>query len=151
MKRNSARFAVAILLGTALLTYSPGKPAFAQDATHQAATQKTGTRVSIGVWGGPDLEMQVTQQGAELQFDCARGTISQPLLLDKAGKFKSKGSFQTQAGPARIDRPPRGADAVYVGTVHGDTMQLELKLSDKESPENFTLVRGQTGNLKKCY
>ena len=95
------------------------------------------------MWGGPDLEMRVTQQGADLEFDCGQGTIEEPLLLDEAGKFQVRGTFRSQPGPARKDQPSRGIDVVYAGAVRGNTMQLEFTMADDQSPETFTLVRGQ--------
>ena len=90
----------------------------------------------------------MTQQGGTLEFDCAQGTISEPLVLDAVGRFRAKGTFQTGGGPVRRDQKP-GRDVVYTGTVEGDTMQLELTLTeDKGSPEKFTLVHGQPGNLR---
>lgn len=147
MKRDGARFAVATLLAMALIGASLGKRVASPDETHGTAG-----RVTVGVWGGPDVEMEVTQQGATLEFDCAQGTISEPLSLDAAGKFLAKGTFQSQhGGPIRKDEPSRSVDVVYTGIVQGDTMRLEFSLGDdKESQEKFTLVRGQTGKLRKC-
>ncbi len=133
-----------MLFTVALVEGSVFNPVASPGETH-------GTAVSVGVWGGTDLEMQVNEQGATIEFDCAQGTISEPLLLDEAGKFVARGTFQTQGGPARKDRPARGVDVVYSGVVEGDTMRLEFTLGDrKESPEKFTLVRGQSGKLRKC-
>jgi hypothetical protein len=146
MKRDGKRLAVAMSLAIAMIAAS-SKPVAAQDATPGKARS-----VSIGVWGGPDVEMQVTHQGAALEFDCAQGTISEPLLLDEAGKFLARGTFQSQhGGPIKRDEPLRSVDVVYTGIVQGDTMRLEFVLGDnKGSPEKFTLVRGQTGKLRKC-
>jgi hypothetical protein len=143
-ERNSKRFILALLLATALIEAPVGRCATAQDAPHWK-----GRRVGVGVWGGPDLEMRVTQQGAELEFDCGQGTIVEPLVLDEAGKFQVRGTFRSQPGPARKGQPSRGIDVVYAGTVRGDTMHLEL--ADDQSPETFTLVRGQEGNLRRCH
>jgi len=141
MPQNGARFPVAMLLFIALLFLTLTEASIAQHPTS----------VSVGKWGGRSLQMQVTQQGAILEFDCAQGTISEPLLLDAKGKFQAKGTFRTEGGPARRDQS-RGRDVIYAGTVEGDTMQLEFTLAeDKGSPEKFTLVRGQPGNLRKCY
>lgn len=136
MQQNSARFTVAMVLFLTLI---------------EASMAQHPDKVSVGIWGGRSLQMEVTQQGAELEFDCARGTISEPLSLDANGKFQAKGTFRTEGGPARKDPLP-GIDVVYAGTVEGDTMQLEFTLAyDKGSPEKFTLVRGQPANLRKCY
>jgi hypothetical protein len=139
------KFAAATLFANFLVT------AFMVKCVSAQQVSRTSGKVSIGLWGGSDLEMQVTPQGAELEFDCARGKILEPLLPDETGKFHAKGTFQTQHGPVRRDQPQRGIDVVYAGTVQGDTMQMEFALEDKELPEKFVLVRGQSGNLKKCH
>src|ERR1019366_7864058 len=59
MKRDGARFAVATLLAMALIGASLGKRVASPDETHGTAG-----RVTVGVWGGPDVEMEVTQHGA---------------------------------------------------------------------------------------
>jgi hypothetical protein len=146
MKRDGTKFAVALLLAIALVAASTEKRAAARNSNHAPPAS-----VSLGLWGGSDLEMQVTSHGATLEFDCAQGTIAEPLSLDEAGKFQVKGTFQTQGGAIKRNQPSQGADVVYTGTVQGDTMRLEFTVGEnKGSPEKFTLVRGQAGNLKKC-
>ena len=141
------KFAIAAWLALALIAASAGKRAGAQDAAHATAAS-----ASLGMWGGPDIEMEVTEQGAALDFDCALGTILEPLLLDAVGKFQAKGTFHSQhGGPIKKNQPSRGIDVLYSGIIQGDTMRLEFTLGEsKESPQKFTLVRGQAGNLRKC-
>ena len=147
MNWNGKNFAGAILLAIALMVASVGERVAAQDAIPAAPT-----KVRAGVWGGPDLQMDVTQQGAALDFDCAQGTMLEPLLLDANGKFQVKGTFHSQrGGPIRKDQASRGVDVVYSGIVEADTMRLEFALvGDKESPQKFTLVRGEPGKLRRC-
>ena len=131
MPQNGARFAGAMLLFLTLIEASMAQHAVA--------------KVSVGTWGGRSLQMEVTQQGATLEFDCAQGTIPEPLVLDATGKFRAKGTFQTGGGPVRRDQKP-GSDVVYTGTVEGDTMQLEFTLAeDKGSP--FALHKQATSGL----
>ena len=123
----------------------------AKTATAQDSNPGSAGSVTLGVWGGKNLEMQVTPQGATLEFDCAQGTISEPLSLDDAGKFHAKGTFHTEGGPVMRNRSGHGFDVVYSGSVKGDSMQLEFTLGDSNSsPEKFTLARGQSGRLRKC-
>ena len=135
----------ALLVLAFALVLPAVRTAIAQDSNPGSAGS-----VTLGVWGGKNLEMEVTPQGATLEFDCAQGTISEPLSVDKAGKFEAKGTFQTQGGPVMRNRSGHGAEVVYSGSVKGDTMQLEFSLGDSDAPEKFTLVRGQTGRLRKC-
>ena len=137
MKNEWTLFAITILLAMMLTQTSMGRG---------------GGSVNAGVWGGPHLRMDVTPQGASLEFDCAQGTIAEPLLLDPSGKFQVKGTFRPQhGGPIRKDEPSNEIGMVYTGIVEGDSMQLEFTLpADAGTPEKFTLVRGQPGRVVKC-
>jgi hypothetical protein len=131
--------AILILTETALANIS------------QSKAGESAKSVSAGVWGGQSLNLEVTAQGATLEFDCATGNILEPLVLDANGKFRVAGRFQTEGGPVRKDQMSSGRDVVFSGVVQGDTMQLEFTLAEDKSPEKFTLVRGQTGRLHRCH
>lgn len=107
--------------------------------------------VPAGVWGGQSLNLEVTAQGATLQFDCATGKILEPLAPDASGKFRAAGKFQTEGGPARRDQTSSGQDVIFSGVLDGDTMKIEFTLPNDTSPQKFTLVRGQTGHLHRCH
>ncbi len=60
-------------------------------------------RVPQGLWGGKHLSLEVTESGANLQFDCARGRISSPLKLDDKGHFELEGVFvRERPGAVRV-------------------------------------------------
>jgi hypothetical protein len=139
-------------LGLAL-TITLGVSNFTRTALADTSQSKPGESpksVSAGVWGGQSLNLEVTAQGAILEFDCATGKILEPIVLDANGKFRAAGKFQTEGGPVRKDQMSNGQDVVFSGVVQGDTMQLEFTLAADKSPEKFTLVRGQTGRLHRC-
>ena len=46
-----------------------------------------------GSWGGQGISMDVTDNGASLDFDCASGRITEAIVPDRAGKFTAKGLF----------------------------------------------------------
>ena len=103
------------------------------------------------VWGGDHVEMQVTRDGARLEFDCARGTIDEA-FSDEQGTFQAKGTFTPErGGPSRDDTAPRAAAATYHGTIRDDTMTLRIVL-EGETGEGmtFVLARGRRGNVRKC-
>jgi hypothetical protein len=102
------------------------------------------------IWGGDHVRMNVTGTGAELEFDCAVGTITEAVPASD-GAFNLKGTFTPQrSGPSRDDRP-RTASAMYSGTIERDTMSLHIVL-DQQNQEvgRYTLTRGQAGVLRKC-
>ncbi|MEO8680342.1 MAG: hypothetical protein ABI665_14925, partial [Vicinamibacterales bacterium] len=55
-----------------------------------------------------------------------------------------------RGGPTRDDTSPT-ASATYSGTINNDTMALRIVLagSDQEVA-HYVLVRGSTGNVRKC-
>ena len=107
---------------------------------------------SSDVWGGRDISMEVTPQGATSEFDCAHGNVMEPIKANAKGEFTARGTYTPEhGGPIRRDNPPRDLPATYKGTIEGDTMRLEVLLVDKDQqPEPFTLTRGKAGRLMKC-
>jgi len=124
----------------------------AKGSTPSQETSEESGLVWIGPWGGQDVEMQVNAHGATVEFACANGHISEPLLIDANGKFRARGTFQRQhGGPNRRDESASGIDVTYTGAVEGNTMKLEFVLPEKQQHQGpFTLVRGQEGRLRKC-
>jgi hypothetical protein len=95
--------------------------------------------------------MEVTKDGATLEFDCATGTITEPLAADAQGKFKVSGTFTREGpGPTRREGNP-AQPATYSGSIEGDTMHLQIVAgADKESMGDYVLVRGKPGRLMRC-
>ena len=109
-------------------------------------------RVSAGQWGAVGIAMEVTESGATIEYDCAHGTIDQPLVLDADGRFDVKGQhFREHGGPIREGEEPRGEPVRYLGQVAGDSMTLTVKPEGSDSPiGNHQLVRGKMGRIRKC-
>ena len=97
--------------------------------------------------------MEISAQGATLEFDCAHGEILEPITANSKGEFSVRGTYTPEhGGPIRKDNPPRDLPAVYKGSIQGSTMQLEVVLADKDhAPEPLTLTRGQSGSVMKCH
>lgn len=104
-------------------------------------------QVSAGLWGGAHVLMEVTSDGAQLEFDCATGTITEPLQTDAQGRFSLRGTFTPEhPGPIREGEPSRTRAATYSGTIEGDTMTLQID----EQTMRYQLVRGRRGKVMKC-
>ena len=108
-------------------------------------------RVATGTWGGPHVRLDVTSEGARIEFDCAHGTLDAPLILTD-GRFDVAGTFVLErGGPLRIDEVERGQPARFRGRVEGTRMTLTGTLTDtKEALDTFTLVHGAEADLIKC-
>lgn len=103
------------------------------------------------VWGGQHIEMKQNASGAEIEFDCATGTIAGPLKVDAQGKFQADGTYRREhGGPVKKDENGAAA-AKYSGSITGDTMHLDIVLTQsKESVGSYVLTRGQAGTVFKC-
>ena len=109
-------------------------------------------RVATGTWGGNQVRMTVSDDGAEVEYGCVSGRIRSPLRLDAEGRFDVKGtSIQQQPGPEREVPESAEPTARYKGQVKGDTMTLSVSLPDaRQSVGPFTLTRGRNVVLRRC-
>ena len=137
-------------IGTLLVVLTGALMLASEPATNLQQGGEAGA--SPDVWGGRDVSMEVTPQGATLEFDCAHGNVLEPLKANAKGEFVARGTFTPEhGGPISRDNPPRDLPATYKGSIDGDTMRLEVVLTDKDqAPEPFTLTRGRAGRVRKC-
>ena len=104
-----------------------------------------------GEWGGDHVNMNVGDGSAKLEFDCATGYISGPLLVDEHGQFQLRGTFMPErGGPIRAGQSSREQPASYSGEIKDHTMTLVLRIGDSDETETFTLEQDKPGKLVKC-
>ncbi len=109
--------------------------------------------VPNGVWGGEHIRIEVTDTGADIEFDCARGTISQRLAVDAQGRFKLQGTYKAETpAPAAVDGGSNGSGvaATYTGVLNGSSLRLEVSIDGQDTPRTFDLLLGDQGHLAKC-
>lgn len=96
--------------------------------------------------------MTMGEQNTTIEFDCAQGVIMGPIKPDSSGNFSVAGTFTPQrGGPIMKDNPPRDLPATYKGSIHGNVMNLQVLLEDKnQQPPAFTLKLGEPGRVVKC-
>ncbi len=141
------------LSGAAIFSLVLGTSSFLLGATCSgAAASGESRRVAAGSWGAMGIAMTVTETGARIEYDCAHGAISEPLLLDADGRFDVKGlHFREHGGPVREGEESRGDPVRYTGQVTGENMDLTVKPEGSDTPiGSHTLVRGKTGRIHKC-
>src|SRR5213593_126833 len=104
-----------------------------------------------GTWGGPHISMEVTETGAEIEYDCAHGRITEKIVPDRNGNFEVKGiHVREHPGPVR-EGEDNEQPASYRGSIHDDTMTLTVTLTGKnETLGTFTLEHGSSGRVRKC-
>ena len=106
--------------------------------------------IPAGAWGGVGLKFVVDSRGATVELDAAHGSIGEPIVLD--GRFESAGSFvRERPGPTRAGGEDAGAEpARYRGTVAGDTLTLDITLTQSATAIGpFHARRGASARLRK--
>lgn len=109
-------------------------------------------QVPPGVWGGEHIRLEVGEQTASVEYDCAHGVIKGPLVVNSHGNFNLEGTHAREhGGPVRRGESVDTHPALYSGSINGRQMKLTVVLKDtKESVGTFTLVRGENGHIWKC-
>lgn len=109
-------------------------------------------RVPNGNWGGNDMGMVVTDTGATLEYDCASGAITQPLLLDGSGHFNWTGVHHIEHGGPIFEGEPQNTHAArYTGSATSNRITITITLTDTTYPtQTYTLVRGANPRVYKC-
>lgn len=108
-------------------------------------------RASPGRWGGDHVRLDVSEAGAAVEFDCAHGTVDQPMALDAEGRFDARGTYvREHGGPVRPDETENSEPARYTGSVVGRSMSLTVVLDDGTRLGPFALTLGDEGRLLKC-
>lgn len=129
------------------------------DASPRAATSDSPARpkgisnllLQSGIWGGAHVNLEVSNDAASFDFDCAHGTISQAIPLDAAGNFDVPGTYISE-GPGPIPEGNQRQSTVrYSGTVRQDTMTLRIRDRSNDELGHFILIRGKQGKISKCY
>ncbi|MGB9177819.1 MAG: hypothetical protein WCB68_01135 [Pyrinomonadaceae bacterium] len=109
-------------------------------------------QLQAGEWGGTHISLQVNGSDTTIEYDCAHGTIDQPLTLDRRGRFSAKGTHAREhAGPIRRGEQSNARPARYTGWINGNRMTLKVTLTDtNEMLGPYTLVRGREPRIVKC-
>ncbi len=108
-------------------------------------------RVPLGNWGGLHAGMVVSDTGAEVEYDCAAGRITAPMLLDSHGDFDLPGLYiRTGPGPvpANDSLTPK-FPARYAGHTDGKTMTFTVS-GDSVVTQSFDVTYGGNPNVMKC-
>ena len=123
---------VAALASLAACASMPNKPVFL-----------------TGQWGGQGIDMLVEGGLAQVQFDCAAGTIDANMAA--TGAFSAPGTYRPgQGGPVRVGQIFISKRAVYSGTVTEDQMTLAVRVEDGTNVGPFSLTRGARGQIRRC-
>ncbi|HUG53486.1 MAG TPA: hypothetical protein VMR21_07790 [Vicinamibacteria bacterium] len=108
-------------------------------------------RAPLGTWGGEHIRLEVTSSGATVEYDCAHGTVDEPIALDAEGRFAVEGTHVPESGgPQRDGEQLPVFPARFTGRVDGRTMRLTVTLVEGGVVGTFRLAHGGAGRLLKC-
>ena len=105
-----------------------------------------------GSWGGEHVGLTLDGGGGRLEYDCAAGTIAEPLFPAPDGSFAVNGTHTPgMGGPDRIDYVPPSYPARYTGTVGRETMTLRVAVPSRDLTLGpFRLRRDTEPRLLRC-
>lgn len=108
--------------------------------------------VPPGTWGGPDVQVTVSSQGATAQFVCAHGTIDQAIEPDASGNFSANGTYVYEHPATVAGQPNEESHAArYEGQLSGTTLRVTVTVPDKQQTFGpFTATLGATGPNMRC-
>ena len=126
--------ALAVLLFLASLPAAGGAAAdgFAAAGRRSPMTQRSGKSVkggraaealAPGVWGGEHIRFEVTERGADIEYDCAHGTVEGRIVVDRQGRFSVAGMYyEEHGGPVRVGEEAGGYPVRLTGRVGGSLL-----------------------------
>ncbi len=105
-----------------------------------------------GAWGAAHVGLVLDAAGGRLDYDCAAGTIDDPVDPDAEGRFIAEGTHTPgTGGPARVGETPPSYPARYSGMVRGDTMRLTVEVPVRALVLGpYDLRRGAQPMLTRC-
>ena len=108
-------------------------------------------QLAAGDWGGMYVSVEVSDVGAVILFDRARGSIEGCINLDAEGRFEARGEYSREGfGPRDEDAATNVVPAIFIGKVRGESMTLTVKLAGtSEEVGTYTLSRGGRARLWK--
>lgn len=104
-----------------------------------------------GQWGAQGIAMEITDNGATIEYDCGRGRITEKISPAGDGKFEVKGVHIRERGGPEREGDNNEHPAIYRGSIEDRTMNLTVELAkDNQKIGTFTLTQGSPGRVRKC-
>lgn len=103
-----------------------------------------------GAWGGDHIALSLSDSGGTIEYDCARGAITRPLVVAPNGSFSVDGfHFRGHGGPVRQDEPVDSLPVRYSGTIKGSAMSLTV-VFPTGAPSVYALTKGAPPRVFRC-
>lgn len=145
-------FACALTLALSAMGAASSCLPGSQPVLRSGGADGSASDVKRGTWGGRGMALELAGESGRTEYDCAHGTIDQPLTLDREGRFDARGTYVPEkGGPQREGQEPPQRPARHTGKVEGDTMTITVTLTDNDQTiGTYTLTFGKSGFLRKC-
>ncbi|HEY1142840.1 MAG TPA: hypothetical protein VGE68_02275 [Sphingomicrobium sp.] len=103
----------------------------------------------VGSWGGPHIGLELDGGLGAVQFECATGTIDQPIVSGRP--FSIQGTYRPgQIGPVRVGQVFTEKRATYSGTATKTDINMTVKVEDGEVLGPFDLKLGTPAQIAQC-
>ena len=103
-----------------------------------------------GSWGGPGIALTLEGGLGTVEYNCASGTIDQPIPMAEV-PFSVTGMHREGAtGPVRVGQIFRSQRATYTGLAVKQDLTLNVKLEDGTELGPFKLVQGTPPQISRC-
>ena len=104
-----------------------------------------------GEWGGTHVGLRLSESGGMLDYDCAAGTIDEPLRPRRDGGFEASGMHTPGwGGPERAGEVRPSYRTRYSGQVRGNRMTLQGRVENGVLLGPFSLMRGAEPIIMRC-
>lgn len=114
-------------------------------------TVMPGLQPTSGAWGGTQIGVVLEAGSGTVDFDCASGTIDEPVFPGEGGAFSVKGTYRTgQSGPIKVGQIFKSQPATYAGTIVKEDMTLSVSLEDGTEVGPFALKENASPQLNRC-
>ncbi len=105
----------------------------------------------IGQWGGTHIGLVLDSGGGSIEYDCAAGRITEPLVAGPAGAFAVEGTHTPGHGGPDIQGQVLPTYQVrFTGNVRGQRMTLTGRVENGVLLGPFSLTRGAEAGIFRC-
>ena len=105
----------------------------------------------VGQWGGPHIGVTLTSSGGSIEYDCASGSLSEPIVPGPDGDFQAQGTHTPGHGGPAIEGDILPVHRVrFTGKVRGDRMTLTGRVENGVLLGPFDLSRGAESGIFRC-
>jgi hypothetical protein len=105
----------------------------------------------VGQWGGTHIGLTLGPSGGPIEYDCAAGRITEPLVPRRDGSFAVAGTHTPgHGGPDRQGEVLPTFKVQFTGAVRGNRMTMQGRVENGVLLGPFALRRGAQAGIFRC-